>query len=143
MNAYELADDVLDINKLVTRQTVASALRQQADRIAELEKQIKDAVEVGIAEGFVRANQQSEPYVWHMKANDPDFDKDYWYFIDKPSRESKVSHSAIPLYTTPQTKLSDEEIREVWYGHPEFQDGLGVDPIPFARAIEAKVRGEK
>ena len=31
--------------------------------------------------------------------------------------------------------LTDEKIRTVWYEHPEFKDGLGVDPIPFARSI--------
>jgi len=36
--------------------------------------------------------------------------------------------------------LTDEEIRVVWYGHPEFKDGLGVNPIPFARAILRKAQ---
>ena len=44
MNAYELADELLRDN---TQLTVKAAymLRQQADRIAELEKAIKDADE--------------------------------------------------------------------------------------------------
>ena len=35
-----------------------------------------------------------------------------------------------------RTPLTDEEIRDIWYRHPEFKDGLGVEPITFARAIE-------
>jgi len=45
----------------------------------------------------------------------------------------------IPLYTHP-ANLTDEEIRVVWYGHPGFKDGLGVDPIPFAKAILRKAQ---
>ena len=40
----------------------------------------------------------------------------------------------------PAKTLTDEEIRVVWYGHPEFKDGLGVNPIPFARAILRKAQ---
>jgi len=41
---------------------------------------------------------------------------------------------------TKKLDLTDEEIRVVWYGHPEFKDGLGVNPIPFARAILRKAQ---
>jgi hypothetical protein len=44
--------------------------------------------------------------------------------------------------TTPQTNpLSDEEIEQIWLATPEYIDR--PDHINFARAIEAKVRGEK
>jgi len=46
----------------------------------------------------------------------------------------------IPLYTHPAKTLTDEEIRVVWYGHTGFKDGLGVDPIPFAKAILRKAQ---
>jgi hypothetical protein len=36
--------------------------------------------------------------------------------------------------------LTDEEIRAVWYGHPEFKDGSGVEPVPFARAVLKKAQ---
>ena len=39
-----------------------------------------------------------EPKAWWMKSNDPDNIKDYLTF-DKPTREQKISHQAIPLYT--------------------------------------------
>ena len=93
-------------------------------------------------------DKQCEPYVWHMKSNDPDSVKDYWYFIDKPSRESKISHQAIPLYTKPQAKpLSDEEImaETVKAGLTAFKDTNIVllehatgELIEFARAIEER-----
>ena len=43
-------------------------------------------------------NQEQEPKAWWMKSNDPDNVKDYLTF-DKPTREQKISHRAIPLYT--------------------------------------------
>jgi len=36
--------------------------------------------------------------------------------------------------------LTDVQIKDIWYRHPMFKDGLGVDPVEFARAIE-KVHG--
>ena len=44
MNAYELADELLRDNTQLTVKA-ANMLRQQADRIAELEQAIKDADE--------------------------------------------------------------------------------------------------
>ena len=75
-------------------------------------------------------------------------------------KDSGDVYKTIPLYTHPANKkvekntdlyekvcnctkkldLTDEEIRVVWYGHPEFKDGLGVNPIPFARAILRKAQ---
>ena len=43
-------------------------------------------------------NQEQEPKAWWMKSNDPDNVQDYLTF-DKPTREQKISHQAIPLYT--------------------------------------------
>ena len=90
-------------------------------------------------------DKQGEPYVWHMKSNDPDSVKDYWYFIDKPSRESKISHQAIPLYTAPQTKpLSDAEIDDC-VGRIALANDFYPEEIPsdrflkcFAKAIEER-----
>lgn len=45
-----------------------------------------------------------EPTAWWMKSNDPDYVKDYLTF-DKPTREQKISHQAIPLYTDPNVHL--------------------------------------
>jgi hypothetical protein len=53
--------------------------------------------------------------------------------------------SIIPLYTTPQThQLTDEEIKELHKGWTRWIDGgFELQVLQFARAIEAKVRGEK
>jgi hypothetical protein len=57
-----------------------------------------------------------------------------------------------PLYTTPQTKLTDEEILEILIDKGicgRLKDGslcywqADADLHDFARAIEAKIRGEK
>jgi len=112
MNAYELADE-LDacftkadweyVNDAVTM------LRQQADRIAELEK---DLLKYDRLAWDDINKQGDEPYCWRMRANNRN-DKDWWLFGRNPNRDEKVSHSAIPLYTTPQIKeLNDEEIKK-------------------------------
>jgi hypothetical protein len=54
----------------------------------------------------------------------------------------------IPLYTTPQTKpLSDEEIDEIYSQTQGIKMIVNspalINLLAFARAIEAKVRGEK
>ena len=54
----------------------------------------------------------NKPVAWMMKANDPDNDKDWLCFGRLPTRDEKVSHQAIPLYTHP-VELTDEEIDEV------------------------------
>ena len=136
MNAYELADEIdsiaFDWLGKTTSGKLANMLRQQADRIAELEHMNKNwqlsetmaynriaELEKDLAKYDRLAwddlnKQSSEPYCWRMKANDPN-DKDWWLFGRNPNRDEKVSHSAIPLYTTPQIKeLSDEEIYELW-----------------------------
>ena len=101
MNAYELADDAKNISNTIEAlefvQKAVPTLRQQADRIAELEKQ------------SYRQNHEG-----------------FSTIIDK---------------TAPQTKpLSDEEIETIWMKRPA---NCAEDVLRFARAIEAKVRGEK
>ena len=51
----------------------------------------------------------NKPVAWMMKANDPDNDKDWLCFGRLPTRDEKVSHQAIPLYTHP-VKEKDEEM---------------------------------
>ena len=80
-----------------------------------------------------------------MNANEPVA----WMLLGLEDRKPKlinlqvIDHlegTWIPLYTHPAKTLTDEEIRVVWYGHPGFKDGLGVDPIPFAKAILRKAQ---
>ena len=140
MNAYELADNLektisLGYPSKMESKEVIDMLRQQADRIAELvhmnnnwqlsetmaynriAELEKDLLKYDRLAWDDLNKQSSEPYCWRMKANDPN-DKDWWLFGRNPNRDEKVSHSAIPLYTTPQIKeLSDEEIEEVIRKH--------------------------
>jgi len=47
MTAYDLIEDVLDENKLVTRQLVAIALLEQAEEIYELKEMMYRAINAG------------------------------------------------------------------------------------------------
>jgi hypothetical protein len=142
MNAYELADH-LDKNKLVgglligdvAVEHMINMLRQQADRIAELEK-------------------QSEPYgyVWtsFKDCMETRFTRMYPLEFYKPI-------DIVPVYTTPQTKpLTDEEIEAEpsYFGLTNDHTWLSVDEKYFKKlkpthrmkvytVIEAEVRGEK
>jgi hypothetical protein len=80
----------------------------------------------------------NEPVAWMVEGYDGIGSFVRTVVSSKPKPDSWVN--VIPLYTHPAKTLTDEEIRVVWYGHPEFKDGLGVDPIPFARAILRKAQ---
>ena len=114
MNAYELADYVEDMDVLAGHQylnEIANMLRQQADRIAELEK-------------------QSEPIEHDFMA---------WETCGILS-EKPYSHGAKPvkLYRhPPQTKpLSDEEIIKIRQATKATTAENWADTLAFARAIE-------
>ena len=135
MNAYELAKELdacftrADWNVL----EAANMLRQQADRIAELEKAVKDALEIGIAEGFIKAHKTSaEPVAWMIQYKDR-----HKFVFEKPLNSEHIL-ACEPLYTTPQTKpLSDEEITKVWVDS-DWGDSEEEDILFFARAIEER-----
>lgn len=124
MNAYELADyfeyelkDVFPYCILTIRM-----LRQQADRIAELEK-------------------KGKPVAW-MYPNDNSL------IVTHPLRMGTKVFTEndfkdwIPLYTTPQTKpLNDEEIEDLvdkCTDTTDDNDGLEFRYNDFVRAIEEK-----
>ena len=122
MNAYELADELLRDNTQLTVKA-ANMLRQQADRIAELEK-------------------QSEPvgrYYWESVADG----------IEMAIPSATTPHymkDDFPLYLAPQTKpLSDEEIYACFHQYfvlgepkPTHYELDEEDLIDFARAIEER-----
>ena len=122
MNAYELAK----AQQAYSAPTLEEIIKQQADRIAELEKLVHqrfdDGKRLGVLETEDRLKQQSaEPFIWLKQ----DFDGE-WIEVHP--------NKGIPLYTTPQIKeLSDEEIDEVLY----LMD-WAHDPVKFARAILKK-----
>ena len=110
MNAYELADKLLSEVNCFDHQCAfdaASMLRQQADRIAELERLVSDMIyekASGVYQGkyleqYWVKQQSAEPVAW----------MDYLEHSDV--YDLNVSGRGIPLYTAPQIKeLSDEEI---------------------------------
>ena len=108
MNANELAN-LLEVDswyKLVTREEIATMLRQQQTEIEALKVDLK-----------------------------------YWTNPCDPLCKPSICDCYKARFAISNRKtLTDEEIRVVWYGHPEFKDGLGVDPIPFARAILRKAQ---
>ena len=129
MNAYELADwmenaiisdDWGELAKYYgwCNQHIPTMLRQQADRIAELEK-------------------QGEPVAWMEYIQDEEWE--VWY--TKPT-DLPEGHSYKPLYLAPQRKpLSDEEIMDIAeqsdYSPLEIEMGYDYE-IRIARAIEER-----
>ena len=123
MNAYELAD-LNDWACCANSKEVSAMLRQQADRIAELEN-------------------QGEPVAWWTgKYEDEGED-----FMFPNTRQAHIDHPEsatheffpIPLYTTPQTKpLSDEEIIKIF--NQIWNAGGNTNGVMhrFARAIEER-----
>ena len=111
MNAYELAKKLEWYTNYDEFVEAGAMLRQQADRIAELEKGEEVAGRFyweSVVDGHVMAVPSE---------GTPHYNKDDF-----------------PLYTTPQIKeLSDEEIDAVVYSMD-----WAYDPIKFARAILKK-----
>jgi hypothetical protein len=135
MNAYKLADQLDNVkyqNGAKPFEMYANMLRQQADRIAELEKclfQMQNAC-IDLTE------QSAEPVAW-IDPKELDMD------VSTTVTKNKQFDTDIPLYTTPQTKpLSDEEIE--YYEHliaklfnvSIQQKVIGLDRI--IRAIEER-----
>jgi hypothetical protein len=151
MNAYELIEELEERHlQGCIYQDAANMLRQQADRIAELEKQLnlhKNAHHKCVE---ILQEKQSEPIAWVCDAFNVDFEEQGWARIH-PTKE-KVAF--IPLYTTPQTKpLSDEEIlspaKDMYVRIEYSDDNIHIayefspeELLTYVRAIEAKVRGE-
>ena len=94
MNAYELADELQkmfvgeEYDRLIHE--IPDVLRQQADRIVELEK-------------------KGKPTAWMFQGA---FDISTYVSFEKPNPD--IYPNPTPLYTAPQTKpLNDEEINEL------------------------------
>ena len=167
MNAYELAEDLESYDWYYEHevtgsdgytQTIktcnteyvwdaANMLRQQADRIAELEKLVEEYEE--LEQNYMKAIQRLQSRIKENQSEPVALIKQgkYGYPMLVFNGVFKydsivVKQPDIPLYTTPQTKpLSDEEIHSLWETVMETR-GQGNDLSKFARAIEAKVRGQ-
>ena len=115
-HAYELADELQELDAklhLIVLFKSAEMLRQQADRIAELEN-------------------KSKPVAWMEYIQDEEWEVWYTEPTDLPE-----GHSYKPLYLAPQTKpLSDEEIIKIF--NQIWNDGGNTNGVMhrFARAIE-------
>jgi hypothetical protein len=116
MNAYELANKMEQLAGHFHNEAI-NMLRQQADRIAELEKLVHqrfdDGKRLGVIETEDRLKQQSaEPFIWLKQ----DFDGE-WIEVHP--------NKGIPLYTTPQIKeLSDEELNKAFDYYCETDEGV-------------------
>ena len=131
MDAYELANKMEQLAGHFHNEAI-NMLRQQADRIAELEKLVHqrfdDGKRLGVIETEDRLKQQSaEPFIWLKQ----DFDGE-WIEVHP--------NKGIPLYTTSQIKeLSDEEIyQEMIKCIDSPDDGHEFRYKDFARAILKK-----
>ena len=105
MNAYELADELIAKKNIFDKPKnidAANMLRQQADRIAELEK-------------------QSEPVAWMAEH----FDGRKRVEITGNVYDQDVGwgHKRIPLYTTPQTKPAPEGLIDPKSYYIGYEDG--------------------
>ena len=115
MNAHKIADELQELDAklhLIVLFKSAYMLRQQADRIAELEK-------------------RGKPVAWMFQGA---FDISTYVSFEKPNPD--IYPNPTPLYTAPQTKpLSDDEIEQIAI---RYYVGSRILPIQYARAIEER-----
>ena len=138
MNAYEFADELswneLDTDEIETwTKEAVFMLRKQADRIAELEKDlVLKTRDRDVFRDFTLAYEKRiEELEKHLK-------KVQWALAQHVDILGEMGWHQVNKdgYTTPQTKpLSDEEIDKLMKETKDWYE--------FAKAIEAKVRGEK
>ena len=133
MNANELAK-LLEVDswyKLVTREEIATMLRQQQAEIEALKAAKIRAYNNGVEDGR-KPDTNNEPVAWMNKiatswvTTIPDEFKDEW----------------IPLYTHPVKELTDEEIIEIGLltTDPRFSHIESPLLLEFARAILRKAQ---
>ena len=134
-NDFDVAEEPPDW----TRVPLYTTPQDQADRIAELSKNVDE-----LEEDLLKATQtNAEPVAWMSQSGNN--------FVSKkaPSYVHIGTNDWLPLYTTPQTKhevspLSDEEIVKI-YESSYLESGLDeweFDPVYFARAIEERILGK-
>jgi molybdopterin-biosynthesis enzyme MoeA-like protein len=133
LNAYELAKKLEWYTNYDEFVEAGAMLRQQADRIAELEKENRAMAEVLKGCDYVAEEANTDGMslnsMAHPETEGPPSHKVFNSVIDRNSLTRFK-----PLYTTQQIKeLSDEEIEEVMY-----KCDWAYDPVAFARAILKK-----
>ena len=109
MNAYELANKLDTKGSSFQEVEAANMLRQQADRIKELEKQLKTQADMEFEADraywkYKKLDTSAEPVAWVdaeklKKLQKFKYVADYWEAVTGVEEEY-----SIPLYTAPQTK---------------------------------------
>ena len=154
MNANELAD-LLEVDswyKLVTREEIATMLRQQQVLIENLNRRIERMIEkqshyeaMAHAGGFEAGRElgmkqererNNEPVAWIIDVKMTDCDDNFiWNTGNYPDWQVK---DWIPLYTHPVKELTDEEIEQISDDHIDWVYETG--DIDFAKAILLKAQ---
>jgi hypothetical protein len=139
MNANELAD-LLEVDswyKLITREEIATMLRQQQAKIEALKK---EAALQRLSDFTQEA--EHEPVAWMFQGA---FDISTYVSFEKPNPD--IYPNPTPLYTHPVKELTDEEIYELFessYFKVNVENSdlsfPRLDPIYFARAILRKAQ---
>ena len=139
MNAYELADKV-DFEPYGTYgEQAANMLRQQADRIKDLEKLLEHSVGADCREmRYIQEIENRDARIAELEKGGEVAGRFYWesvvdgHVMAVPSEGTPhYNKDDFPLYTTPQIKeLSNEEIERIYY--------KTLNRFDFARAILKK-----
>jgi hypothetical protein len=129
IEAMKQALEALDSDNPDIQLRAATALRA-AIKQAELIQRAEEA--------FAASEQKPVAWKWKERVNN-EFDS----WVVTASEPPPYAIERHPLYTAPRKwqGLTDEEIGSLWDGHvvPVFGKN-GINPIVFARAIEAKLR---
>lgn len=139
MNAYELADELQkmfvgeEYDRLIHE--IPDGLRQQADRIAELEKENSN-LKYEISSGAWQPKEATDQELFNIYAHLQDTYEGNNFPVE-------LGRKILKLYTAPQTKpLNDEEIFDLttWKKNPYelYVEMEKEDMIAFARAIEER-----
>jgi hypothetical protein len=139
MNANELIEDLEDAGSFFEDSLYLKAaimLRQQANRISELEKLVHQRFDDGKRLGVLETENKfkSPPCAWMVKTNDG---KKLMLYGEEQPPKFADEVQVIPLYTHPVKELTDEEIEEV-INQFDLNDGHDSPFYPFARAILRK-----
>ena len=148
MNANELAN-LLEVDswyKLVTREEIATMLRQQQAEIEALKKDNKElhaiSQRMAMAESDARKSLQ-----WFKDAKERQSEPVAWMSVELNGRTVLATYefeTAIPLYTHPVKELTDEEIEIEWFKVFKPETGIGKNltngVYEFALAILRKAQ---
>jgi hypothetical protein len=118
----------------------ATMLRQQADRIAELEKLVSDMAYEKASGVYDRPQTKHEPVAWGYISADGGI-----YDCISPEEHARVEGDyKIPLYTHPAKTLTDEEIWDFINGFctdmGDYWDLNEKNAIPMIKAILRKAQ---